>query len=45
MKTINSTGVSSGIAIGTIVILVSYHGLKAIGKATGTIDKSDPDIL
>ena len=35
----------NGIAIGTIVILVSYHGLKAIGKATGTIDKNDPDIL
>ncbi|NEG88712.1 uracil-xanthine permease family protein [Bifidobacterium aerophilum] len=35
----------NGIAIGTIVILVAYHGLKAIGKATGTIDKDDPDIL
>ena len=35
----------NGIAIGTIVILVAYHGLKAIGKATGTIDKNDPDIL
>ena len=34
----------NGIAIGTIVILVAYHGLKAIGKATGTIDKDDPDI-
>ena len=35
----------NGIAIGTIVILVAYHGLKAIGKATGTIEKDDPDIL
>ena len=35
----------NGIAIGTIVILIAYHGLKAIGKATGTIDKNDPDIL
>ena len=35
----------NGIAIGTIVILVAYHGLKAVGKATGTIDKNDPDIL
>ena len=35
----------NGIAIGTVVILVAYHGLKAIGKATGTIDKDDPDIL
>ena len=35
----------NGIAIGTIVILVAYHGLKAIGKATGTIAKDDPDIL
>ena len=35
----------NGIAIGTIVVLVAYHGLKAIGKATGTIDKDDPDIL
>lgn len=35
----------NGIAIGTIVILVTYHGLKAIGKATGTIAKDDPDIL
>lgn len=34
----------NGIAIGTIVILVAYHGLKAIGKATGTIAKDDPDI-
>ncbi len=34
----------NGIAIGTIVVLVAYHGLKAIGKATGTIDKNDPDI-
>lgn len=34
----------NGIAIGTIVILVAYHGLKAIGKLTGTIDKDDPDI-
>lgn len=35
----------NGIAIGTIAVLVAYHGLKAIGKATGTIDKDDPDIL
>lgn len=35
----------NGIAIGTVVILVAYHGLKAIGKATGTIAKDDPDIL
>ena len=35
----------NGLAIGTIVILVAYHGLKAIGKATGTIAKDDPDIL
>lgn len=35
----------NGIAIGTIVVLVAYHGLKAIGKATGTIDRDDPDIL
>ena len=35
----------NGIAIGTIVVLVAYHGLKAIGKATGTIAKDDPDIL
>lgn len=34
----------NGIAIGTIVVLVAYHGLKAIGKATGTIDKDDPDV-
>ncbi|WP_418427227.1 uracil-xanthine permease family protein [Bifidobacterium pullorum] len=34
----------NGIAIGTIVVLVAYHGLKAIGKATGTIEKDDPDI-
>lgn len=34
----------NGIAIGTIAVLVVYHGLKAIGKATGTIDKDDPDI-
>jgi len=36
---------SNGIAMGTIVVLVAYHGLKAIGKATGTIAKDDPDIL
>ena len=30
----------NGIAIGTIVILVAYHGLKAIGKATGTLPKT-----
>ena len=35
----------NGIAIGTVVLLVAYHGLKAIGKATGTIAKDDPDIL
>ena len=35
----------NGIAIGTIVVLVAYHGLKAIGKATGTIAKDDPDVL
>ena len=35
---------SNGIAIGTIAVLVAYHGLKAIGKATGTIEKDDPDI-
>lgn len=34
----------NGIAIGTIVVLVAYHGLKAIGRATGTIDRDDPDI-
>ncbi|WP_407452730.1 uracil-xanthine permease family protein [Bifidobacterium pullorum] len=34
----------NGIAIGTIAVLVAYHGLKAIGKATGTIEKDDPDI-
>ena len=40
------SGISfNGIAIGTIVILVAYHGLKAIGKATGTIAKDDPDVL
>lgn len=40
------SGISfNGIAIGTIVILVAYHGLKAIGKLTGTIEKNDPDIL
>ena len=33
----------NGIAIGTIAVLVAYHGLKAIGKATGTIEKDDPD--
>mgnify|MGYP002554647848 CR=1 FL=1 len=38
-------GFFNGIAIGTVVILVAYHGLKAIGKATGTIAKDDPDIL
>lgn len=35
----------NGIAIGTIAVLVLYHGLKAIGKLTGTIEKDDPDIL
>lgn len=34
----------NGIAIGTIAVLAAYHGLKAIGKATGTIEKDDPDI-
>lgn len=34
----------NGIAIGTIAVLVAYHGLKVIGKATGTIEKDDPDI-
>ena len=34
----------NGIAIGTIAVLVAYHGLKAIGKTTGTIEKDDPDI-
>ena len=34
----------NGIAIGTIAVLVAYHGLKAIGKATGTIEKDDPGI-
>lgn len=34
----------NGIAIGTVVILVVYHGLKAIGKLTGTIDRDDPDV-
>ncbi|KFI61111.1 purine or uracil permease [Bifidobacterium pullorum subsp. gallinarum] len=34
----------NGIAIGTIAVLVAYHGLKAIGKVTGTIEKDDPDI-
>ena len=39
-------GVSfNGIAIGTIAVLVVYHGLKAIGRATGTIAKDDPDVL
>ena len=28
-----------------LTALVAYHGLKAIGKATGTIAKDDPDIL
>lgn len=34
----------NGIALGTIVVLVAYHGLKAIGQLTGTIDKNDSDI-
>ena len=34
----------NGIAIGTVVVLVAYHGLKAIGKATGTIDADGPAI-
>ena len=40
------SGVSfNGIAIGTIVVLVAYHGLKVIGRATGTIAGDDPDVL
>lgn len=31
----------NGIAIGTIAVLVIYHGLKAVGHATGVIPKSD----
>lgn len=34
----------NGIALGTIVVLVVYHLLKAIGKLTGTIEHNDPDI-
>lgn len=29
----------NGIAIGTVVVLVMYHGLKSIGKATGVVEK------
>ncbi|KFI73256.1 putative uracil permease [Bifidobacterium minimum] len=31
----------NGIAIGTIVVLVMYHGLRAIGRATGVVSKDD----
>ncbi|MFP1676047.1 uracil-xanthine permease family protein [Gardnerella sp. Marseille-Q9691] len=34
----------NGIAIGTVVVLVVYHVMKAIGKLTGTIAKDDPDV-
>ena len=34
----------NGIAIGTVVVLVVYHLMKAIGKLTGTIAKDDPDV-
>lgn len=30
----------NGIAIGSIAVLVLYHGLKAIGRATGAIPKT-----
>jgi uracil-xanthine permease len=33
----------NGIAIGTIVVLVMYHGLKAVGKATGVIAKNETE--
>lgn len=31
----------NGIAIGTIVVLVMYHGLRFIGKLTGVVSKED----
>ena len=31
-------------AIGTVVVLVVYHIMIAIGKRTGTIAKDDPDV-
>lgn len=34
----------NGIAIGTVVVLIVYHVMKAIGKLTGTIAKDDPDV-
>ena len=34
----------NGIAIGTVVALVAYHGLKALGKVTGVIT-SDSDYI
>lgn len=34
----------NGIAIGTVVVFVVYHVMKAIGKLTGTIAKDDPDV-
>ena len=34
----------NGIAIGSIVVLVLYHGLKAIGRATGTVVKEAPPL-
>ena len=33
----------TGIAIGSIIVLVLYHGMKAIGRATGTIVKEAPE--
>ena len=33
----------NGIAIGSIIVLVLYHGMKAIGRATGTIVKEAPE--
>ncbi|WEV68803.1 NCS2 family nucleobase:cation symporter [Bifidobacterium sp. ESL0775] len=33
----------NGIAIGTVAVLVIYHGLRAIGHATGAIAKDDTD--
>ena len=32
-----------GAAIGSIIVLVLYHGMKAIGRATGTIVKEAPE--
>ncbi|MEE1296717.1 MAG: hypothetical protein UHD09_07785, partial [Bifidobacterium sp.] len=34
----------NGIAIGSIVVLVLYHGLRAIGRATGSIPKHHEDL-